>query len=236
MPVGQGTSRRWNEEELEILCTYVQSHGPQFVSEILATKGYFRSRSGVGQTARLLGLYYEGPRIGAFPKGHVPKNKGKKTPDEIKKKSSAGWFKSGEMRGAANQMYKPIGGETIRQDGYTWVKIAEKTWRVKHQLIWEKQNGPVPAGHIVAFRDGNPHNFLIDNLELITKAENLRRNRFSVTPSEYSLITNRAAKVRLKKAGVLARDIRANPELLEIAKSQTLLKLKIRKQRHDTSR
>lgn len=39
---------------------------------------------------------------------------------------------------------------------------------MKHQLIWEKYNGPIPEGMVITFLDGNKQNFDINNLMAIT--------------------------------------------------------------------
>lgn len=68
-----------------------------------------------------------------------------------------------------------VGEERLTVDGYTWVKIAENpkakkrdNWKMKHQLIWEKYNGPIPEGMVITFLDGNKQNFDINNLMAIT--------------------------------------------------------------------
>jgi hypothetical protein len=43
--------------------------------------------------------------------------------------------------------------------------------------VWEQHKGPVPAKHIVVFKDRNRANCAIENLELISMAENAHRNR-----------------------------------------------------------
>lgn len=54
-----------------------------------------------------------------------------------------------------------IGGKLIRLSTYTW----------------EQAYGPVPLGSVVTFRDGNPLNCVLDNLLIMTRAENIARNR-----------------------------------------------------------
>jgi hypothetical protein len=77
-----------------------------------------------------------------------------------------------------NEHFKsPIGSEFI-SDGYTLEKIDNyNTWKRKHILIWEKANGPVPEGHVIIFADGNRRNFRLDNLLLISRAEQAVMNR-----------------------------------------------------------
>lgn len=99
-----------------------------------------------------------------FKKGHVPHNKGKKGV----RVSPATEFKKGYMP----QTWKPVGTETVRSDGYTWVKVAEPNkWREKHLIIWEAENGPVPKGYVVIFADGNRLNITLENLLLISRKE-----------------------------------------------------------------
>jgi hypothetical protein len=42
--------------------------------------------------------------------------------------------------------------------------------------VWEEANGPIPAGGIVIFRDGNHENFDLSNLELITRERLMLQN------------------------------------------------------------
>jgi hypothetical protein len=108
---------------------------------------------------------------GCFPKGHIPSNKGKK--GIYYAGAEKGWFKKGGK--PPNTM--PIGSERITVDGYTEVKISDKSgspkkrWKGKHVIIWEKANGPVPKGCVVYFIDGNKENFKLSNLRMISRAE-----------------------------------------------------------------
>jgi hypothetical protein len=60
----------------------------------------------------------------------------------------------------------------VKGDGYKWVKIAEPNkWRQKHRLLWESENGHIPAGGAVIFADGDRMNITLDNLLQITKGQ-----------------------------------------------------------------
>jgi ribosomal protein S28E/S33 len=72
--------------------------------------------------------------------------------------------------------------ESKSTNGYTYVKIADNDWRLKHRVVYENVNGPIPADHIVVFKDNNHDNFDINNLELITKSENMLRNTLHQYP------------------------------------------------------
>ena len=92
-----------------------------------------------------------------FKKGMIPYNKGKKgsmSPEQYEK-CKATMFKKGNIP----QNHRPIGSERIDRDGYTYIKVAEPNkWKLKHRLLWEEHNGPIPHKHRLIFADGNRQN------------------------------------------------------------------------------
>lgn len=133
-------------------------------------------------SSELAGRIRTGSNIGAdgrFKKGISPWNKG--TSYTAGGRSSETRFKPGHRGGKAAELYKPIGTERISKDGYLERKInddfpLQKRWRAVHIIEWEAINGPLPAGHALVFRDGDKANTGPENLELITRAELMRRN------------------------------------------------------------
>lgn len=107
-----------------------------------------------------------------FHKGHVPDNKGKKMSPEMYTKAAPTMFK----KGSVPPNHREVGSERITRDGYVEVKVAEGMfqWRLKHRLLWEEHNGPIPAGCNIQFKDGNRLNVTIENLYLITRSEQLK--------------------------------------------------------------
>lgn len=98
-------------------------------------------------------------------------------------------FQAGVRQGVAVKLYKAIGTERISKDGYLERKINDdmplrKRWRAVHLLLWESHNGPIPAGHKVVFRNGDKRDIRIDNLEMISNAECMRRNTIHRMPKE----------------------------------------------------
>jgi hypothetical protein len=112
-----------------------------------------------------------------FKKGQLPHNKGQKMSKEMYEKCKKTFFTKGHK--PANTKLK--GDERIHE-GYTYVKIEDRDWRLKHRLIYENAFGPIPADSIVIFKDNNFTNFDINNLEVITKAENMLRNTIHQYP------------------------------------------------------
>lgn len=113
-----------------------------------------------------------------FKKGNVPYNYGQKMSTILYEKCKKTMFKKG--RKPHNTRNK--GEESKSQDGYTYVKIADNDWRLKHRVVYENVNGPIPEDHIVVFKDNNQQNFDINNLLLISKSDNMLRNTIHQYP------------------------------------------------------
>lgn len=110
-----------------------------------------------------------------FLKGHVPANKGQKMSPEVYEKCKGTMFK----RGQTPATYRPVGSERIDGEGYVYVKVKDpKTWKLKHRVVWETANGPIPKGCTVIFLDGDRTNCKLSNLKLIKRSELLVMNRY----------------------------------------------------------
>jgi hypothetical protein len=90
------------------------------------------------------------------------------------------WFKKG------NEPHntKHDGHTRISKDGYIEIRVSKGEYKFLHRVVWERENGPVPDGCIVIFKDGNPVNVRLNNLKMITRAENMKRNTFLNLPPE----------------------------------------------------
>ncbi|MDQ0269964.1 HNH endonuclease [Cytobacillus purgationiresistens] len=111
-----------------------------------------------------------------FKKGSIPANKGKKGLYNVGGNRTS--FKPGQK--ARN--YKPIGSERTDRDGYVLIKVQDdgpwhKRWRLKHTVVWEEVNGPVPNSHCLIFLDQDKQNISLDNLQLITRSQLARLNQ-----------------------------------------------------------
>lgn len=90
-------------------------------------------------------------------------------------------FKKGASSIAAAKRLKPLGAERRSKEGFLQRKVTMdgvgyKRWKAVHEILWEEAHGKRPDGYLVAFKDGNRENITIENLELISRAENMRRN------------------------------------------------------------
>lgn len=118
-----------------------------------------------------------------FKKGHTPTNKGQKMPQDIYDKVKKTMFKKGTL--PPNTKYD--GHERIGADGYVMVRTQQGKYELKHRLMWETAHGPVPRGYIVVFKDHNPMNMEMSNLELITRKEHMLRNTIHRFPPELKI-------------------------------------------------
>lgn len=140
-----------------------------------------------------------------FAKGHLPFNKGKKQTDymsaEAIVKSAKYRYQKGHI--PHNTKQQGDGAISIRTDSktgrkYYFIRIKLDQWEPLHVQIWEKKNGPTPAGHIITFKDGNSLNCIPDNLMLLSRRENMLRN--SIKNLHPTLQENIRVITRLKKA------------------------------------
>ena len=129
-----------------------------------------------------------------FKKGNVPYNYGQKMSTIIYEKCQKTMFKKGQKP----HNTRKEGEESKSTDGYTYVKIADNDWRLKHRVVWEKVNGPIPADHIVVFKDNNHDNFDINNLELIPKSDNMLRNTLHQYPESIQQVIKLNNKLKRK--------------------------------------
>jgi hypothetical protein len=110
-------------------------------------------------------------RTGQFEKRHEPWNKGQSYDCP---RREATQFKKGHMP----HNYHPVGTEIVRTDGYLQVKVADpKTWKLKHHLVWEEANGPIPKGHVVVFLNQDKTDTRIENLKLVKRSTMAVANR-----------------------------------------------------------
>lgn len=140
---------------------------------------------GESYTAGQIKGYYGNHKLnsgvsGRFEKGHVSHNKGKK--GICAPGCEKSWFRKGSV--PYNKL--PIGTVLMKTDGYLWRKIGEgaRDWKQEHILIWEAANGPIPDGYCITFRDSNRTNCCLENLAIISMAENSQMNRRKLRSSD----------------------------------------------------
>lgn len=142
---------------------------------------------------------FKSGRTGCFKSCQEPWNKGKKGYMSSNKTS----FKPGNLP----HNHKPLYSEREGKDGYIEISVPEKNpqtgffsrYKMKHVWIWEKDNGPVPSGYVVSFRDGDKKNIYIDNLTILSRAELLWLNR-----NGYSNVYGKESRAAMRSTARLA--------------------------------
>lgn len=200
--------RPWNRITTPEMDQFILEHykgtGHKPMAEMLNAK------FGTSFTPAQIKAYYGRNKLnsgltGHFPKGQSSWTKGLKWDDfmskEAQEHSRSTQFKKGHIphNGGA-----PIGELRERIDKRGNVYIYEKTaqpatWRMKHVVEWEKHNGPVPAGYILNFCDGNTKNWHIENLILCTRAQHVVKNHLQVHgyDRESEEVANRIADIKM---------------------------------------
>lgn len=154
-----------------------------------------------------------------FTKGMTPWNKGIKGSTGHHPNTRRTQFKKGEMHGAAQHNYVPIGTERINADGYLERKVTDdhpvpaRRWVGVHRLVWEEVNGPIPPGYVVCFLPGRKTTvrelITVDALELVSRGELARRNHpRSRDPELAALVQLKGAITR--QVNRIAREAKEN--------------------------
>ena len=107
-----------------------------------------------------------------FKKGLTPWNKNKKG-------LNMGVSSTRFSRGQKPKNWKPEGTITIRSknegEKYKYIK-NDGVWVLLHRLVWQQHGREIPPGMVIRFKDGDSMNCDIENLELISRSENMLRN------------------------------------------------------------
>jgi hypothetical protein len=192
--------RFWTDEEILIVRALYPGTKTARIAQQLS-----RPTSAVYQAAVKLGLHKseeylaspeacrlrrgEHPGLATqFKKGQVPVNKGMRRPGWAPGRMRETQFKPGRRQGAAAGNWRPLGTIAVDAEGYRRIKVREgkkgeaygfgntKIWPLLQRHNWEQAFGPIPDGHTVVFKDGDRSNCDVGNLEMISRAELMKRN------------------------------------------------------------
>lgn len=107
------------------------------------------------------------------------------------------------------QTWRPIGAERVTKEGYlerkmTDTGVTRQDYTPVQHLVWRAAGREIPQGHVLVFLDGDKRNFELDNLDLISRKELMRRNSYhNYGPEIAKLVQLRGAISRQinKRAG-----------------------------------
>ena len=203
----------WTPQEKELLTKKYPVSSTRELAEMFARSvgsvynmaflmGLKKTRDFIAYTARenILNPAHGG-RKSLFPKGHKPFNKGRVQTEYMSPESIERARKTSFKTGNIPRNHRPVGSERVLKEwGYIEVKILEpNVWKFKHRLVWEEHHGAIPDGANIQFRDGNPQNCSIENLYMITRAEQVKTENGIYAKYPKDLLLAIRAKGALKR-------------------------------------
>lgn len=140
-----------------------------------------------------------------FPKGHAPLNKGVRMSDELREKVKHTFFQKGHQP----HNTKNDGDISFRQDKRGIViphyRVEMGVWIPLKNKVWQDHHGEIPEGYLVVLKDGDNFNTSIENLECISKAENMLRNTIHRYPEDL-----KKDILKLRKLNRIIKKLRKN--------------------------
>lgn len=141
-----------------------------------------------------------------YKKGRTSHNKGKKQKDYMSKEGLERVKRTRFKKGSVPHNTLHDGAISIRKDKsghyYRYIRISKGKWDLLQREVWRITHGPIPKGMIIVFKDGDSMNCNIENLEMISRSENMKRNTIMNYPEELRglMILNSKLKNKIRNA------------------------------------
>ena len=123
-----------------------------------------------------------------FKPGLVPHNKGKRRPGWNVGRMAETWFKPGSVSKRWDQDEYCIGALRITHDGIFQIKLGCGTkngWVQMARYVWWSETGRWPrSDYVVRSKNGDPFDVRPENLECISRRQNMARNSIHNLPPE----------------------------------------------------
>lgn len=85
-------------------------------------------------------------------------------------------------------------GHKVYMNGaYPAIYLNGKTVHV-HRLVWIDNHGEIPSGYIIHHKDENKLNWFIDNLELLSRADHIKKHKDIVHRHGIKVLAIKGAK------------------------------------------
>lgn len=185
--------KKWTQGDIDQLRELYPHHNTKEISRVMQ-----RGEGSINSQAHIMGLkkskellkknkqkqiklLLENGHKTRFKKGMTSWNKGKKLSPELYEKLKPTMFKKG------NETWNKveIGHQRITKDGYIEVKVEEPNrFELLHRFLWKVWVGPIPEGHNVQFINGDRKDCRIENLQLVSKSENMSKNTIQRYPAD----------------------------------------------------
>ncbi|MBD3609447.1 MAG: HNH endonuclease [Gammaproteobacteria bacterium] len=205
----KGVFLSYTEEQAE----YIKTHYPLMETKKLVEE--FNQRFGTERTAKQIKSFTSRHKIksgrdGLFKKEHKPWNTGSKG---VCKPNSGSFKKGGNPSNT-----KPIGSERLcSKNGYVLIKVDEPNpytgtqgyYRPKHHVVWEQHHGTIPRGYVVSFINADQKNSDIENLMLLSRAQqiHLQRLEYYKAPDDLKPSLLALAKVEVKMFELTRKEV-----------------------------
>lgn len=187
LKVGRGNNKKYKKEHVEFIRNNVKGITLKELTSRFNKE--FNMDASENAIANLKAKYdlQSGIVGGQFQKGQTSWNKGRKMSSDQYKRCEATMFKKGNIPANA----RAIGSERVDKNGYILIKTQDghknKNWTRKHRYLYEQEYGKVPKGHKVIFADGNIRNFDLNNLIVVSDAEELIMNQHKLFKEDTEL-------------------------------------------------
>jgi hypothetical protein len=191
---GEKNSKPFSKEEDDIIRNNILNISYKAISKLLG-----RGESGTHQRCHQLGfgeLMKQKSINSRFNKGHEPLNKGKRMTEEMKEKIKHTFFQKGHLP----HNTKDDGSISVRNDKrgipYMHYRVSLSKWIPLHHKVWIDENGEIPKGHNVIFKNKNTLDVRLENLECISNTENMLRNTIQRYPDDLKLQLKKISKLK----------------------------------------
>lgn len=219
----------WTDEKVQQLIALYPNHTNAELSELLSiNEGTLANKAFKLRLFKCQEFMKKCWSKSAFKKGHVPASKGKKLSAEQYEKMKPNMFKKGQV--SINTLYD--GAIRTRKDNkgtlYNFIRLAPKKWGYQARYVWEQHNGPIEKGKVIRHINGDTLDDRLENLELLTKHENMLRNSASVNLTDNYVANTLAWHDPQGQAAMLK-----HPELIELKREQLKLARTIKSKTDD---
>lgn len=197
LKVGRGNNKKYKKEHVEFIRNNVKGITLKELTSRFNKE--FNMDASENAIANLKAKYdlQSGIIGGQFQKGQTSWNKGRKMSSDQYKRCEATMFKKGNIPANA----RAIGSERVDKNGYILIKTQDghknKNWTRKHRYLYEQEYGKVPKGYKVIFADGNIRNFDLNNLIVVSDAEELIMNQHKLFKEDTELTKSGVAIAKL---------------------------------------
>lgn len=177
-----------------------------------ATLGLNKSAQHISSLPHKSGMIKAGAAF-RYPKGHVPANKGLRRHGYAPGRMRETQFKKGQFPFNRDPEFYVLGALRVNTEGYIDMRVSFAKdalgWQTLHRILWEDAHGPVPKGFALRFKNGDSLDVELDNLELISRADLMRRNTIHNLPKPLkgviTVLGQLKRRIREKQDGRLAQ-------------------------------